>query len=913
MGFFRSLGQVLGGVAALVGQKAFLDSQSCGISLTEATMPSRLFSTALNCTSKKLPVIISVNESFVIQHLEPFGAITNITVPTTPDPNTFSEATNPHNITLLASLLDLPPLTSVLGLILTAFTEIYFEHGCWVALNTVLLPLVLRMRRAINLTNMFHSFFMPLLLGCGRFTIVIMTYLKKMLSSLLMTLLPYLMLPVYGIIGLTVDYLGKAYTLITAVKRTILTQPKPIDHQLQLYIDAATASLSSTVYSQAAQITQLRADITANEAKEEQCVQHEAARRCEPMVKENRGLRDQVRSLEREIRDLRFDVDALNEELKDTKLEFEKAEQAANQPDPRLESITSQLAERQNLVDSLTVKAKNLESQLAEMQEDVKSQSRRADSAESELKESRQAAKSSTTRAEDGEKKLRESQQTVARLTEEGRNAALLLGRLQQAVNQQRKRAEDAEQQVQQAQENADQAWTQAQNAETRLEDYEKHAEEMWAKANKDAEKTLGEYKKRAEDAETQSQQAQKAARDASYRTKDAEYKLKLLQDLVNETANTPSVPHVSAAPSNQAQATGATNAHFQPATATTSNPTNPLAAGGNHANIPPKLATAPPYNPTRIPTFGGGAVGTIRPIPNISGTPTQSLVELADHLKNKYKLHGPNDTPAPAISGHSPPSALVSLSGLPGPSDLSPPYIPGLPGASNSSPPYTPGLSGPVAAPTNATPGRGPITNPFNPNAKPFDPEAPPYIPIVGFPDDDAASDSSSSLSSPPPSDDEDDVSWEDALSDNGLNDLSNFPDPYDNAWDPNDTAWDALDGNKAPADVMAGRKMAQPRGRRGGASARRHEHDAIARRRSAERLVARLARLEKKARENGRTWPLVGNEDHAENAVVSNGGNGAESAAVEGGGNGGNEGNSGGVGVTDDELLGEDDEEGL
>ncbi|KAL2042820.1 hypothetical protein N7G274_004580 [Stereocaulon virgatum] len=899
MGFFKSLAQVLGGVAALAGQKAFLDSQSCGISLTEATMPSRLFSTALNCTSKNLPVIMSVNESFAIQNLELFGAVPNITVPTTPDPHTFSEATNPHNITLFASLLDLPPLTSVLGHVLIAFTDAYLENGCWIALNTVLLPLVVRMRRAINFTKIFHLVLMPLLLGGGRFTILTMKYFRKRLSSLLMKLLPFLMLPVYGIIGLTIDCLGKAYTVITAVKRTILIQPKPIDYQLQIYIDEATALLNSTVHSQAAQIMQLRAGITANEAEVEQHIQHEAARRCEPMVKENRGLRDEVFSLERGISYLRIDVDALEAELKDTKLEFEKADQAANQPDPRLESMTSQLAERQKLVDSLTVKAEILESQLAERQEDVKSQSRRADSAESKLKESRQAAKSLTTRAEDGEKKLRESQEKVARLTEEEGKATLLLGQLQEAVDQERKRAEDAEQQVQQAQENANQAWTQAQNAETRLKDYEKHAEDMWAKANMDAEKTLGEYKKRAEDAETQSQQAQKAARNASYRTKDAEYKLKLLQDQMNETANAPSVSHVSAAPSNQAQATGPTNPQSQPAPATTSNPTNPLAAGGNHASIPPKLASAPLYNPTRIPTFGGGAVGTTRAMPNISGTPTQSLVELVDHLKDKYKLHGPNDTLAPTIPGHSPPSASVPLSDLPGPSNSSPPYIPGRPGASNSSPPYTSSLSGPVAAPANATPGKGPITSHFNPKAKPFDPKAPPYIPIVGFPDDDAASDSSSSLSSPPPSDDEDDVSREDALSDNGLNDLSNFPDPYDNAWDPNDTAWDALDGNKAPADVMAGRKIAQPRGRRDDGSAGRHEGDAIARRRSAERLVARLARLEKKERENGRTWPLVGNEDHAENAAVSDGGDG------------GKKGSSGGVGVTDEELLGEDDKQ--
>ncbi|KAL2057474.1 hypothetical protein ABVK25_002527 [Lepraria finkii] len=96
-------------------------------------------------------------------------------------------------------------------------------------------------------------------------------------------------------------------------------------------------------------------------------------------------------------------------------------------------------------------------------------------------------------------------------------------------------------------------------------------------------------------------------------------------------------------------------------------------------------------------------------------------------------------------------------------------------------------------------------LSNFSTPNASPFKPDATPFhIHTVRIPDGNAM-DTSSSLSSAPPSDNKD------AMSDSGLNGLSNFSNPNDNA----------VAGNKASADVMAGRKIAKPRGRWCGASA--------------------------------------------------------------------------------------------
>ena len=648
-------------------------------------------------------------------------------------------------------------------------------------------------------------------------------------------------------------FLLAAWRLITAPKPDKSPPPEANILPIPSLPNEETTQLRLTTKSQATEIEQLKAQIAADKANKQKKIDDGVSTRVKHLEQKVKSWKDVLakekadagRSMERQKK-------CHNEELADVKERFEADSKLTAE---RNETIVGDLKQR---IDALQAQVDGQGTQLelnpqAKTHEPVAIEGEEAKDLEGVVAvavQKKHEAWESWFDAErtKAEKKFKDLQGQLANATERSNSeksradqAESQFNNAQQIVNNERKRAEDAEQLLQIAQQNANQAGTKAQNAEIQLQNYQKHADEMWTTARKEAKKTLNGYKKRANGAETKLKNARKTAEEASDRAKNAEDGLKQLQDHGAYTGTSSASPLPSAALSDPTEATGPTD-------------------------TPPKPSTAPLYNPTCPPTFGGGAAGTTRSIPATSSIPTTSISDLARYFTDKYNLSGPNGTLVPTIPRLSPISTSTKPSGLPGPS--------------NSSPPYIPGFNGPVFTPTNPTalpgtwpvpssfnpvirPGKGPVPNPFNPNASPFKPDAPPtHIPTVGIPDGNS---SDISLPSAPPSDDED------AMSVNGLNDLSNFSDPNASPFipdappthiptvgipdgsdislpsaphsndedamsdsglndlskfsDPNDNKRDAVDGNKASAEVIAGRKIARPRGRRGGASAGKRE----------------------------------------------------------------------------------------
>ena len=789
MGFFKSLGQLLGGVVALVGQKAVIHSQTCDVSLTEAFHPAQIFSTAVTCTGKQ-PLVITNNES-IIPAFDAFNTSShfNFTTHDGAESIVFDYPHNSTNITVLPYAGYLSLLASATEIGWATFAEFYLEPACYTLLMKILLPLLLQIWRVVTPVKVYHERILAFILGVGRFIVTVKVYLEKAYNCcalLIKVLLPFLL---------------AAWRLITAPKPDKSPRPEANIPPIPSLPNEETTQLRLTTKSQATEIEQLKAQIAADNANKQKKIDDGVSTRVkhlEQKVKSWEGVlakekADARRSMERQKK-------YHDEELADVKEGFEADSKLTAE---RNETIVADLKQR---IDALQAQVDGQRTQLepnpqAKTHESVAIEGEEAKDLEGVVAvavQKKHEAWESWVDAErtKAETKFKHLQRQLANATERSNSeknradqAESQFNNAQQIVNNEKKRAEDAEQQLQIAQQNANQAGTKAQNAEIQLQNYQKHADEMWTTAREEAQKTLNDYEKRANDADTKLKNAQKTAEEASDRAKNVENSLKQLQDHGTYTGTSSASPLPSAALFNPTQATGPTD-------------------------TPPKPSTAPLYNPTCPPTFGGGAAGTTRIIPTTSSIPTTSISDLARYFTDKYNLHGPNGILVPTIPGLSPISTSTKPFGLPGPSNSSPPRIPGFNG-----PVFTPTNStalpgtGPVPSPFNpvARPGKGPVPNPFNPNASPFIPDAPPtHIPTVGIPDGYA----SETMSSGPSSEDEDAMSEgppsedEDAMSEDGPNDLSNFSDPKDNKWG-------AVDGNKASAEVMAGRKTAKPRGR--------------------------------------------------------------------------------------------------
>ncbi|KAL2057475.1 hypothetical protein ABVK25_002528 [Lepraria finkii] len=916
MGLFKSLGQLLGGVAALVGQKAIIHSRTCDTSLTKAFHHAQLFSTAVTCTGKQ-PLVIMNNES-IIPSFDAFNTSSHFNF------TTYDEAESivfdyPHNFTnttVLPHAGYLPLLASATEVGWTTFAEFYLEPACYTLLMKILLPLLLRIWRVVTPAKVYHEKILPFMLGVRRFFFAVKFYLEiayRWCALLIEVLLPFFL---------------AAWRLITAPKPDKSPRPNSNIPPIPSLPNEEITQLRLTTKSQATEIEQLKAQIAADKANKQKKIDDEASTRVKQLEKklkdwegvlakekseagrsmesQKKYYLDELAELKERCRndrkltakrnetivaDLKQRIDALQaqvdgqgtqlepnpqakthesvaveceegkevvavavqkkqeeweswydaertkaeKKLKDLQEQLANATEKSNSEKNRADQAESQFNNAQQIlkeewyswVDAERTKAEekvqDLQGQLANATEKSNSEKNRADQAESQFNNARQIVNAEWNSWVDAERtkaeeKVQDLQGQLANATEKSNSeknradqAESQFNNAQQIVNNEKKRAEDAEQQLQIAQRSANQAGTKAQNAEIQLQNYQKHADEIWTTARKEAQKTAEDH------------------------AKNTEGSLKQLQDHGTYSGTSSASPRPSATLSDPMQATG---------------PTDTL----------PKPSTAPLYNPMFPPTFGGGAAGITQIIPTNSSIPTTSISDLARYFTDKYNMPGPYGTSLPSIPGLSPKSKSTNPSGLPGPSNSSPPSIPGF-NFPVSTPINPTALTGtwPVPSPFNPVirAGKGPVPNPFNPNTNPFKPDAPStHIPTVGIPEVNAMDTSCSSSARPSDDDDDDD----DAMSDNGLNDLSNFstpnaspfkPDatpsriptvgiPDGNAMDtssslssaphkdamsdnglndlsnfsnPNDNA---VARNKASADVMAGRKIAKPRGRR-------------------------------------------------------------------------------------------------
>ncbi|KAK3168891.1 hypothetical protein OEA41_005339 [Lepraria neglecta] len=804
---------------ALVGHKAIIHSQTCDISLTEAFHPAQLFSTAVTCTGKQ-PLIITNNES-IIPSFDTFNTSShfNFTTHDGAESIVFDYPHNPTNITVLPHAGYLPLLASATEIGWATFAECYLEPACYTLLMKILLPLLLWIWRVVTPAKVYHERILPFILGARRFIIAIKVHLERAYywcalliiaikvylerayywcALLIIAIKVYLERAYYWcallIIAIKV-YLERAYywcaLLIIAIKVylerayywcallievllpfllaawRLITAPKPDKSPppeanilpIPSLPNEETTQLRLTTKSQATEIEQLKAQIATDKANKQKKIDDGVSTRVKHWEQRVKSWGDVLakekvgagRSMERQ-------KNYHDEELADVKERFEADSKLTAE---RNETIVADLKQR---IDALQAQVDGQGTQLelnpqAKTHESVAIEGEEAKDWEGvvavEVQKKHKAWESwfdaERTKVEE---KFKDLQGQLANATERSNSeknradqAESQFNNAQQIVNNERKRAEDAEQLLQ--------------NAEIQLQNYQKHADEMWTAARKEAKKTLNGYKKRANNAETKLKNAQKTAEEASDRAKNAEDGLKQLQDHGTYTGTSSASPLPSAALSDPTQATGPTD-------------------------TPPKPSTAPLYNPTSPPTFGGGAAGTTRTIPTTSSISTTSISDLARYFTDKYNLSGPNGTLVPTIPRLSPISTSTKPSGLPGPSNSSPPYIPGFNGPvfTLTNPTALPG-TWPVPSPFNPVtrPGKGPVPNPFNPNASPFKPDAPPtHIPTVGIPDGNS---SDIFLPSAPPFGDED------AMSVNGLNDLSNFSGPNASAFIPNASAF--------------------------------------------------------------------------------------------------------------------------
>ena len=810
MGLFKSLGQLLGGVAALVGQKAIIHSRTCDTSLTKAFHHAQLFSTAVTCTGKQ-PLVITNNES-IIPSFDAFNTSSHFNF------TTYDEAESivfdyPHNFTnttVLPYAGYLPLLASATEVGWTTFAEFYLEPACYTLLMKILLPLLLRIWRVVTPAKVYHEKILPFMLGVRRFFFAVKFYLEiayRWCALLIEVLLPFFL---------------AAWRLITAPKPDKSPRPNSNIPPIPSLPNEEITQLRLTTKSQATEIEQLKAQIAADKANKQKKIDDEASTRVKQLEKklkdwegvlakekseagrsmesQKKYYLDELAELKERCRndrkltakrnetivaDLKQRIDTLQAQVDGQGTQLEPNPQAKTHESVAVEgeegkevvavAVQKKQEEWESWYDAERTKAEekvqDLQGQLANATESSNSEKNRADQAESQFNNARQIVNAEWNSWVDAERtkaeeKVQDLQGQLANATESSNSeknradqAESQFNNAQQIVNNEKKRAEDAEQQLQIAQRSANQAGRKAQNAEIQLQNYQKHADEIWTTARKEAQKTAEDH------------------------AKNTEGSLKQLQDHGTYSGTSSASPLPSATLSDPMQATG-------------------------HTDTPPKPSTAPLYNPMFPPTFGGGAAGITQIIPTNSSIPTTSISDLARYFTDKYNMPGPYGTSLPTIPGLSPKSKSTNPSGLPGPSNSSPPSIPGF-NFSVSTPINPTALTGtwPVPSPFNPVirAGKGPVPNPFNPNTNPFKPDAPStHIPTVGIPDGNAM-DTSSSLSSAPPSDNKD------AMSDNGLNDLSNFSNPNDNA----------VADNKASADVMAGRKIAKPRGRRCGASA--------------------------------------------------------------------------------------------